>query len=252
MATTHVVQQGEHISAIAERFGFRDFHTIWDHPANAALAAIRDPHVLFPGDEVVIPDFRLRSEFRPTTALHVFRADLVPLFLRVRLQTLEKDPLKGVACELTVPPNPKPTNETTDGEGTLEKPIPRASDTRGRILAHVPIVPSGGDTPEPVERVIEYDLHIGRLNPEKKFSGQQARLNNLGYFAGYTVLDVEALLWAAEEFSCEHIAKRVPKRPKIKPAPAGGEDDPATAGGNAPTGVQDAAIVAKLRKIHGV
>jgi len=252
MATTHVVQQGEHISAIAERFGFRDFHTIWDHPANAALAAIRDPHVLEPGDEVVIPTpswISYAEQVRMMGATPVFVPATEEEGFRV---SLEKDPLKGVACELTVPPNPKPTNETTDGDGTLEKPIPRASDTRGRILAHVPIVPSGGDTPEPVERVIEYDLHIGRLNPEKKFSGQQARLNNLGYFAGYTVLDVEALLWAAEEFSCEHIAKRVPKRPKIKPAPAGGEDDPATAGGNAPTGVQDAAIVAKLRKIHGV
>lgn len=53
MSAVHVVQPFEHISGIAHRYGFRDSHTIWDHPDNAALKRPReDPHVLLAGDQL--------------------------------------------------------------------------------------------------------------------------------------------------------------------------------------------------------
>jgi hypothetical protein len=32
MPKTHIVKQDEHLSGIAARYGFGDFHIIWDHP----------------------------------------------------------------------------------------------------------------------------------------------------------------------------------------------------------------------------
>ena len=57
MAVTHVVAQGEYLSLIAARFGFRDPRVIWNHPDNAALRERRkNPNVLFPGDVLTIPE----------------------------------------------------------------------------------------------------------------------------------------------------------------------------------------------------
>jgi hypothetical protein len=58
VAGVHVGTQREHLSAIGQQNGFRSYHTIWDQPNNADLKAKRDPQVLFPGDQLFIPDDR--------------------------------------------------------------------------------------------------------------------------------------------------------------------------------------------------
>ena len=40
----HIVKAGEHLSTIAEIYGFRDYRSIWDDPANAALSLILPEH----------------------------------------------------------------------------------------------------------------------------------------------------------------------------------------------------------------
>ena len=53
----HTVEQGEHLSSIAAKYGFQKVATIWDHPDNAGLKSKRkNPHILLPGDKVVIPE----------------------------------------------------------------------------------------------------------------------------------------------------------------------------------------------------
>jgi hypothetical protein len=54
MPKTHVVAQGEHISSIAERYRFISTDTIWMHPDNAGLRALRSsPNILHERDEIV-------------------------------------------------------------------------------------------------------------------------------------------------------------------------------------------------------
>ncbi|MEP7282095.1 MAG: hypothetical protein ABI696_08965 [Rubrivivax sp.] len=252
MPKFHVVTQGDHLSALAEANGFADFHRILDRPENAALKALRDPHTLFPGDRVFIPDGTQRTERRATNALHTFEADVPTLLLRVKLLDLDGRPLRGVPVALTLPPAPDPSAEATDGAGVVEKQIQRSRDQRGRAVATAKVAkPAPGEAPE---RDITYDLVIGGLNPHLKFSGQQARLSNLGYFAGYTVRDVDAILWAAEEFLCDETKQRLQpgQRPPIKPAPGGGEQEPDPERAREPTGIDDAALRDRLRKAHGV
>jgi len=73
MGTLHTVVQGEHISHIARRYGFTSFKPIWHAGENAALREKRKtPDVLFPGDQVFIPDKGIREEPRPTDQRHRF------------------------------------------------------------------------------------------------------------------------------------------------------------------------------------
>ncbi len=250
MSRTHVVQQGDHLSALAEENGFANFHTILDRPENADLKKLRDAHTLFPGDSVFIPDAVERVEQRGTNAVSLFEADIPKLFTRVKLLDIDGEAIKSAACDLTLPPANTPTSETTDGKGILEKQISRAREQRGKLVAHAPVkTPAPG---EPPERDVTYDLLIGNLNPHVKLSGQQARLSNLGYFAGYTVRDVDALLWAAEEFRCDHVGKRIKGRPPIKPVANGDETTPDAANAATNTGIVAADLIEKLRVTHGV
>ena len=245
MPKTHIVQQGEHISLIAAENGFNNFHTVWDHPKNAELKAIRDPHVLFPGDQVFIPDLTERIEQRSTGAVHEFVTEIQPLLLRMKLLDLDEKAIANAPCDVAPPPKTGKPPQKTDGKGILEETIDTGVKT-GSVLAHVP--PKKKDD---VEKTIPYDLKIGHLNPISKMSGQQARLNNLGYFAGYTLRDVDGFLWAAEEFLCDHGTRPVTQRPKIKAAPPSGEDDnadPATAKDK--TGVQESSTRKTLATVH--
>ena len=77
---TYVVQQGDHISAIAERAGFETDDSIWMHPKNAKLRAKRDnPHVLREGDELFVPTKRAMTVKRATRAMHDFVLQRTPL-----------------------------------------------------------------------------------------------------------------------------------------------------------------------------
>ncbi|MDX2149501.1 MAG: LysM domain-containing protein [Bryobacteraceae bacterium] len=242
MPKEHIVQQGEHLSSIAALEGFGDFHVIWNHPDNASLKAIRDPHVLFPGDILTIPDRQEKQERRATDDTHVFQADVPPLFLRCKLIDVDGVEMKGTPCDVALESGkPAEPVEPADDQGIVEKRMGRVV-KQGELIAHL-------EKPDPTD--VKFDLRIGSLNPETKISGQQARFNNLGYFAGYSVKDLDQLLWAAEEFECDHIAKPA-KRPTIVAAPPEGEEDPATNDTQGKTGVQEDKIVKKLLAVHGM
>ena len=62
MGTYHTVVQGEYLSGIAKKYGFSSHKKIWDHAQNAELKKQRqNPNVIFPGDQLFIPDKRIRK-----------------------------------------------------------------------------------------------------------------------------------------------------------------------------------------------
>jgi len=184
---THNVQQGDYVPALAEKYGFRDSKTIWDHPSNAALKAKRkNPNILFPGDVVVIPDKNPKVESIATTRAHYFRIKTEVLKLKLRLLDIHRTPRVNVACELEV--DGAGSSETTDGEGKLTKPIARSAKA-GKLT-----------TPD-----LEAALLIGHLDPLEEQSGQIGRLNNLGYDAGDPQeFDAMRFRSAVEEFQCDY------------------------------------------------
>jgi Putative peptidoglycan binding domain len=182
------IKQGEHVSRIAAEHGFHNYRTLWDHAENQTLKELRrNPNVLFPGDRLFIPDLEDRVEPGATEQRHSFRLHVTPLMLRVVLRTVDGEPIRHTDCELLLNLTRIPL--VTDNNGMIEQEIPKdAADVKL-------LVPTQG---------LEFALKIGHLDPVEEFSGEQARLNNLGYFAGYSAADTKQLRWAVEEFQCEH------------------------------------------------
>lgn len=265
MSKTLIVKQGDHLSSIAEEHGFADFHVIWNHARNADLRARRDAHVLFPGDKLFIPDRQEKAERGETAQHHIFEALIQSLFLRLSIHDLDNQPVTGAQGTLGLE-SKDPAPVETDGKGIIEHEMLRpVSNVRNGELrlekAKTPAKPSGpggppADDPDAVVK-FKFDLKIGHLNPKNKLSGQQARLNNLGYFAGFSLDDLEQFLWAAEEFECDQVHKSqapVTKRPKLKAVPPGNAKDRAAeeqSDSATDTGILEDKLREKLKTVHG-
>jgi N-acetylmuramoyl-L-alanine amidase len=190
MAIDHVVKQGEHISRIAEKYGFLDHRTIWEHPENASLKNLRDnPWILFPGDVVHIPDKLVKKELVPTTKTHTFKLKLERLKLKVAVKDHEDNPIANTPLQMNVEGSVK--SLTTDGDGKAEREILKSA-AKGMVTI----------------TDFEIPLRIGDLDPVEELSGQKARLNNLGYDAGDPRgpegPDDQRFRSAVEEFQCDN------------------------------------------------
>ena len=189
MPSNHNVEQGDHISKIAEKHHFFDYNIIWDDGANAAIKAKRDnPHVLNPGDVVVIPDKTEKKETRPTTKMHVFKVKRQKLQLWIEVHNYDDEVAANADMVFKVEGAEKALK--LGASGTVYKPI-KVSDGEGHLK---------------VEALnIDTAMKIGYLDPVEEPTGQHARLNNLGYNAG-TVgnPDPEQLKSAVEEFQCDN------------------------------------------------
>jgi len=160
------VDLGDSIPSIAKQNGFF-WETVWNHPENAALKAKRkDPNILFPGDEVFVPDLAIKEESRGTNARHKFKLKGEQVKFKLQLLMLG-EPRKNEPYTLLV--DGKPYQGTTDGEGKIEQVLP-ANAQSGKLILH------GGKE--------QYPVNIGHLNPIDEISGVQQRLNNLGFQAG--------------------------------------------------------------------
>jgi hypothetical protein len=184
---THVVVQGETLSRIAADNGFGNVHTLSDHPKNSALMKKRPNHSqLVPDDEVFVPAFEPRVESADTKKRTVFKATLPVLFLRIRPHDLNNEPVKSdVDCLLEIGEAEDKTPIKTDDKGILEKII---SPKLEKAELHIEI------------KKMKLDVLVGHLDALDTLSGQRARLNNLGYFAGFTEKDRKQFRWGAEEF----------------------------------------------------
>jgi hypothetical protein len=214
MGADHVVLQGEHLSQISAKYGFLDYRTVWDHPGNADLKALRKtPNVLMPGDTVHIPDKLKKQESRGTGLLHRFQVPSQHLSLHIALKDWANQPLANTECELQL-------------EG---KSIPLKTDAAGRIRVPISITEAEA-TLTFKDPMVPFDLlipiKIGHLDPVDSASGQMARLSNLGYITR-PLEDVDdiVLTRTVQEFQCDT--------------------------GLPVTGDCDAATQSKLKEMHG-
>lgn len=175
MPKTHTVQQGENLSTIARQYGFSRYQTIWDDPSNEALRSNRrSPHVLYPGDEISIPDKDEKTKTASTNKVHrivVYRPAAEKLKLKVLYEN--RKPLKGWRCELHV------GDATFDGEvksnGSVDLLLRDTEATEGTLKLYAPDASTAA---------YEYTLHLSQLDPIDSISGIQARLNQIGILCG--------------------------------------------------------------------
>src|SRR5215472_1360060 len=161
MPETHIVEQGEHLSLIAKKYGFPDYKIVWDHPENADLRKLRkNPNILFPGDEVFIPDKEEKEESGSTDKRHSFVVDKEKLKLRLVLEDIYEKPIAGAQCALLV--GDQTFQLTTDGNGKIEQEIPLDAKEGALVIR--------GDQTPFADDVIP--LKIGHLDPIDEVSGQ--------------------------------------------------------------------------------
>jgi hypothetical protein len=93
--TRYVVKQGDSLLSIAIAAGIADWKTIYDAPNNAALRSKcergeRDPNILFPGEQIFLPNRELKHQPAATDAKHTDRVPRPPKTkLRIALETPE-------------------------------------------------------------------------------------------------------------------------------------------------------------------
>jgi N-acetylmuramoyl-L-alanine amidase len=188
----YIVKQGDYLAKIAAEHGVRDWSAIWLHPENKELRDRRqNPHVLYPGDRLYVPVHERRTEDAATEQRHRFKVQGKPLKLRLKLKDLSFAPMQDTECALFI--DGEKHDLVSDGSGFVELTIPATTSTAKLV------VPGA-------ERTIEVPLLVGNLDPVDTVSGQKARLNNLGYFAGTMADDDEPLFKSAvEEFQLEQM-----------------------------------------------
>jgi N-acetylmuramoyl-L-alanine amidase len=163
------VKQGDCISSIAHVHGFLP-ETIWRDAANASLRKVRaDPDILYPGDEITIPDKCAKEESAGTDQRHRFRRRGVPACLRLRLVDHEYNPRKDVEYRLEI--DGESRTGVTDGDGRIEEPIPPSA------IRAVLVIDSD-------QRHEEYEIPLGYVDPPSEIEGVQQRLKNLGLDCG--------------------------------------------------------------------
>lgn len=161
----HIVVQGECLSSIAASYGFA-WETIWNLDQNTQLRSERpDPNLIYPGDEVYIPDLTEKFDQQSVEKTHRYRLKNVPAKLKVRLLN-NGEPLKSRKWKCNV--DGAWQDGTTDDDGLLEISLHPGS-TAGLLQ---------------VDQGPEYNLLLRELDPLETISGVQARLNNLGYESG--------------------------------------------------------------------
>lgn len=161
---TYVADQGDSIPSIAKDHGFF-WKTIWNHGNNAALKSKRkNPNVLFPGDEVFIPELETKTETRGTDAHHKFKRKGEPVKIKIKLLKSDGTPRSNEAYVLTVAG--KELKGNTDGDGMLKQFIP--NDAKEGILK----LNNGKEC---------FPVRIGGLDPIDEITGIQQRLSNLGF-----------------------------------------------------------------------
>jgi hypothetical protein len=153
--------------------------TLWELPENAPLREKREsPNILRAGDEVFIPDLRIKQQTAPVNMRHRFKRKGVPEILRVRFLDELGEPRAGLKYEFKIGDLLR-KGETDEGGWLVEWIPPDAME------ASILLRDETGETP--IEE--KYDVQLGRLNPSKDTDGIRARLENLGIVCGETEED---------------------------------------------------------------
>ena len=164
----HTVAQGECISSLAFENGLF-WETVWHHPGNAALKEQRkSPFILHPGDVVHVPDVRPKDVSVETGKRHVFRRKGVPEKLNLQFR-LAGEARAWLPYRLTI--DGVVARGVLDGAGRLSCFLPPNARTGTLVL-------------EAKEGEEEYPLQLRHLDPVDTVTGLQARLQNLGLYAG--------------------------------------------------------------------
>lgn len=167
---TYIIEQGDYLSKIAKAHGVRDWTDIYQHPNNAAFKEkYPNPNVIYPGEELFIPSAQGQGYKTGEPHTIVFAEPKLKLKLSVSWP-YQNEKLTGKRYNLKV--EGTVFNDSIPGSAIIEHDIPAAAETAQLTVWR------DDNTPH------TWTLNIGHLDPVDTVTGQQARLNNLGFPAG--------------------------------------------------------------------
>jgi N-acetylmuramoyl-L-alanine amidase len=170
----YTVAQGDCLSSISKKFGFSDWRTIYNHASNAEFRRLRpNPNLIYPGDQVFIPDSDTKTEPAATDAWHDFKVEGQKTFVRVRMLDGDMTTLSGKKYRMEY--DGKCIEGTLSDSGLVEEEV--AADCADAKLTLF----LDDDTSRPG---VLWDVRLGHLDPVDKPTGIQARLRNLGFNPG--------------------------------------------------------------------
>jgi hypothetical protein len=179
MAGIYTVKQGDCLSSLADKFGFANYRTIYDHPNNAAFRKKRPvPNILYPGDRLYIPDVEHKQQACATDLRHKFVRYRAMVKLRIRLLDRDRQPYKYKKFAIQVDSSNKIASGHTTETGLAETLIPAGART-GTLKLWLTSDPND-------DASLEMPLNLGHLDPVDEISGVQARLNHLRFPCGAT------------------------------------------------------------------
>jgi hypothetical protein len=160
------IEPGDHLAAIAAEHGFSDPQTLWQAPENAELRQRRrNPSLLAPGDQLFVPDKQAKKVTVATGATHKFQLKDASVRLRIKLRDPLDHPIANATCEVEL--DGAATTAQLDGDGLLDVEMPARTQVAVLRVGEV-----------------EWELHVGQLDPVEQRAGLLARLRNLGYLGG--------------------------------------------------------------------
>lgn len=164
------VVSGDCLSSIAARFGLT-WPILWDAPENAGLRQKRkDPNILYPGDQVFVPETKPKGDPAATGQRHNYEVDIEPTFVKLRFLFMGL-PRKGIRWALMLSDREMDSG-VLDADGFMESRIDARAET-GRLRLFPENAP-----PE------DYVVKLGHLDPVEVLTGIQQRLANLGIDPG--------------------------------------------------------------------
>jgi hypothetical protein len=166
----HVVSRGECLSSIAHDYGIARWQTIYNDPANEAFRDLRpDPNVIMIGDIVQIPESEPARLTLATGQVHTIKIQCDVTLLRVRVIDDSGNSFDGAEFECVV--------DGDEQRGVVKNSFVELQVPRNAERAELYVWATADEA--------EYwELELGDLDPVTEVSGQQARLNNLGFISG--------------------------------------------------------------------
>lgn len=157
------VKPGDCVDSLAYGLGLSP-DTVWNAPENTQLRTLRnDRNLLCEGDNLFLPDKKIKWLEAATDATHSYKRKGVPAKLQIRFVDAYGEPRTSLKYALTL--DGTLINGETDGDGWLKESIP----------------PGARDGQLKIGSSEEYHLQLGVLDPLKTAQGLQDRLFNLGY-----------------------------------------------------------------------
>lgn len=175
----YIIQQGDTLLKIAKQFGMSSSKALYMHSSNADFRKLRpDPNLIFPGDQITIPDDKTSVFSGLPDRRHVFvyseSGASEKEWLRLAMKDSDGQSVSGIRATLVTSGQSLESIESE--EGVLEFDLTNIREWQGELQIF-----SAEESTEPSHR---FQLQFAHLDPIDTISGIQARCNNLGFDCG--------------------------------------------------------------------